>query len=94
MPAAPGSNTFVFLLYCEIFKNNYFEEHLRTAASKVRINQKWNYREQVFCKKGNLKYFLNLTGKHLYWSLFLNEVTRNSSTTLLKRDMIIIRIIF
>ena len=25
-----------------IFKSNYFEEHLRTAASEFRINQKWN----------------------------------------------------
>ena len=25
---------------CFIFKNNYFEEHLQTAASEARINQK------------------------------------------------------
>ena len=25
--------------YCEIFKNTYFEEHMRTAASECRIQQ-------------------------------------------------------
>ena len=44
----------------------------------------------MFGKKGILKYLLKFTGKHLYWSLFLNEVTRYRSTILLKRDMIII----
>ena len=37
-------------VYCEIFKNNYFQEHPRTAASRVRINQKLNLRKQVVCK--------------------------------------------
>ena len=36
--------------YCEIFKNNYFEEHPQTAAHRVRINQKLNLRKQVVCK--------------------------------------------
>ena len=35
-------NTGFFLEYCKIFKSNYFEEHLRTAASEARVNQKWN----------------------------------------------------
>ena len=35
-------NTSVFLWILQIFKSNYFEEHLRTAASEVRINQAWN----------------------------------------------------
>ena len=25
--------------YCKIFKNTYFEEHLRTAASECRLQQ-------------------------------------------------------
>ena len=28
--------------YCKIFKSNYFEEHLQTAASEAIINKKWN----------------------------------------------------
>ena len=28
--------------YCKIFKSNYFEEYLRTAASEAIINKKWN----------------------------------------------------
>ena len=32
------SNTVVFLWICEIFKNIYFEEHLRTAASESLIH--------------------------------------------------------
>ena len=40
-----------------IFKNNYFE-NLRTAASKVKINHKWNLRKQVFCKTDVLEYSL------------------------------------
>ena len=44
--------------------------------------------KEVFCKKSILKYLLKLTEKHLYWSLFFDEVTRYWSTTLLKRDII------
>ena len=54
--------------YCKIFKNNYFEEHPRTAASEVRINPKWNLRKQVFFKADVLKYSLKATERHLYWS--------------------------
>ena len=36
--------------YCNIFKSNYFEEHLPTSASEARTNQKWNLRKQVLCK--------------------------------------------
>ena len=35
-----GSNTVFSCEYCKICKNNYFEEHARTAASEVRINEK------------------------------------------------------
>ena len=58
--------------YCKFFKSNYFEEHPRTAASEIRINQKCNQRKHVLCKKCILKYLLKLTGKHLYQSLFFN----------------------
>ena len=75
---------------CEIFKNNYFEEHPPTAASKVRINQKWNFRKQVFCKTDFLKYSLKAWNyntfhvkshmKNLYSGLFFNEGTRFETT--------------
>ena len=34
------ANTVFSCEYCKIFKSNYFEEHLQTAASEARINQK------------------------------------------------------
>ena len=46
-----------------------------------------SWRKQVFCKKGILKYLLKLTGKHLYWSLFFNEVTHCMPTNFLKKDL-------
>ena len=54
---------------CEIFKNTYFEEHLRMAASTVRSS-----RPEVFCKKGVLRNVTKFTGKHLCQSLFFNKV--------------------
>ena len=47
---------------------------------------------EVFCKKrcsvkkGVLKKFANLTGKHLCWSLFLIKLQAFRPATLLKRD--------
>ena len=40
----------------------------------------------MFRKKGTLKYFPKLTGKHLRQSLFFNEVASLMSATLLKGD--------
>ena len=63
---------------CKIFKNNYFVELLRTAASDVSErddsqNDDESYNEsiyrgsrlQMFFKLGVLKNFANFTGKHL-----------------------------
>ena len=50
-----GSN----LRFLVNIKNSYFKEHLQVAFSEVRMNQKWNLRKQVFCKKGVLKYYQN-----------------------------------
>ena len=66
--------------YCKIFKNIYFEEHLRMAISEVRIKQKRNLKKQVFCKTDVLKYLLKATGWHLYWSVSFNDVTRFETT--------------
>ena len=41
---------------------------------------------EVFCKKGVLRNFAKFTGKHLWQSLFFNEVTGLRPATLLKRD--------
>ena len=57
--------------YCKIFKNSYFEEHPRRAASEVRIKPKLNLRKQVFFKTDAIKYSLKATEWHLYWSVFL-----------------------
>ena len=46
------------------------------AVSEVRINQKRNLKQQVFCKTDVLKYSLKVTGWHLHWSVFSNDVTR------------------
>ena len=65
--------------YCKIFKSNYFEEHLRKAASEARINQRWTRESR--CSVSILKYLSKLTGKRLYQSLFFNKGTRYRSTT-------------
>ena len=46
----PDSNTAAFLYeYCENFKNSYFEEHLRTAASEILNNNARNSYPEVLC---------------------------------------------
>ena len=40
----------------------------------------------VLYKKGVFKHFANLTGKHLCWSLFFNEVAGLKPAFLLKRN--------
>ena len=60
--------------YCKIFKKIYFEEHPRMAVSEVRINQKRDFKKQVFCKTDVLKYSLKVTAWHLYWSVSFNDV--------------------
>ena len=42
---------------------------------------------EVFCKKGVLKTFAKLTGKHLCQSLFFNKVIGLMSATLLKKRL-------
>ena len=42
---------------------------------------------EVFCKKGVLRNFAKLTGKHLCLSLFFNKVTGLRSATLLKKTL-------
>ena len=41
---------------------------------------------QVFCKKGALRNFTKLTGKHLRQSLSFNNIAGLMPTTLLKKD--------
>ena len=69
------------------FLNNIWER------LKSEYIKKWNQGKQVFCKKGVLEYLLKITGKHLYRSLFFNEVTGYRSATLLKSDMFTISIL-
>ena len=42
------------------------------------MSGKRSSRPEVFCKKGVLRNFAKLTGKHLYQSLFFNEVAGDS----------------
>ena len=53
--------------YCEIFKNTYFEEHLRTSGGP-------GEHLEVFCKNGVLRTFAKFTGKHLRQNVFFNKV--------------------
>ena len=83
---------------CEIFKNTYFVEYLRTAAPDgiVRVmivNMMWELywkytgsRSQMFFKIEILKHFTNLTGKHLRWSFFVIKLQALRPETLLKTD--------
>ena len=68
--------------FCELFKNGYFVEHLRTAASLVEASNKRAFYTsshlEVFCEKGALKNFANLKGKHLHQSLFFNKVEKEA----------------
>ena len=52
--------------YCKIFKNTYFEEHLRTAASEFRIEKPSEFR---LSGSNNL-----FGGHHLMDMLYLPQV--------------------
>ena len=64
--------------YCEIFKNTYLEEHLRTAASASVFNKnKCEFAAaKLFLKKGlkideKVKFFLSkLVGLLVWWPTF------------------------
>ena len=74
--------------HCEIFKNTYFDEHLRSAASRLGLFEIFNCLTQgmsklnktkqkqpneVFCCKVSSK-FRKITAKHVRWILFFNKV--------------------
>ena len=44
-------------------------------------------RQEVFCKKSVLKHFAKFTGKHLFQSLFFNEIAGLRLATLLKKRL-------
>ena len=68
---------------CSIFISIVISNTLSVAASisriviKKREGKPYQYRSirlEMFCKKGVLRNFINLTGKHLCQSLFFNKV--------------------
>ena len=68
-----------------IFKETYFEEHFRTAASK---NLYYFISSLVFfCKKGALNNFAKFVGKRLFRSLFFNKVVVLRPATMLKKRL-------
>ena len=82
--------------YCEIFKNPYFEEDLRTAASADNHSNIYlNYFAkaklsslEILCSvgKGVLGKFSKFTGKHQCQCLFFNKVAVLRPATLLKKE--------
>ena len=75
---------------CDIFKNTYFVEHLRTAASdgsesdeSENDDESYNkgaeavVRSPMFFITEILKNFANFTGKHLCWSFFVINFIKN-----------------
>ena len=66
--------------YCKIFKNSYFEEHPRRAASEVRINPKLNLRKQVFFKTDVSQIFIKSHRMTPVLECLFNEVTRSETT--------------
>ena len=67
---------------CEIFnKSTYFEEHLQAAVSE---NVRSSLR-RCSVKKGVLRNFAKLTGKHQCQRVFFNKVAGFRSATLLKK---------
>ena len=51
------------------------------------VSQFRSSRPEVFCKKGVLRNFTNITGKHLCQSLFFNKVSGLRPDTLLKKRL-------
>ena len=71
-------------------QNSDFPKALKRQINRKSIftNSVCTYRStrpEVFCKKGILRNFVKLTGKHLCQSLFFNKVTGLKSATLLKK---------
>ena len=64
------------LYYCEVFKNDYYEKHLWTAASENQhVSDKFrSCSPEVFCKKGVLRNFAKFIKKQLCNCLFFNKV--------------------
>ena len=48
---------------------------MRAGEDTIRAGEDRSSRQEVFCKKGVLKNFVKLTGKHLCQGLFFNKET-------------------
>ena len=66
--------------FCEVSKNNFFTQHLRTTASVMMLlmtssnDQFRSSHQKCSIKKGVLKNFTKFTRKHLWQSFFFHKV--------------------
>ena len=70
----------LLVIFCEFirFLTIFFTQHFLKTR---------NSRQEVFCKRGVLRIFAKLTGKHLCRSLFFNKVAGLRSATSLKETL-------
>ena len=61
--------------------------NLENPGSNLVVRTSRSSRPEAFCKKGVLKNFTKLTGKHLRQSLFLKKVAGLRPATLLKKRL-------
>ena len=64
----------------------FFISSTQIACDVICVQYVQKQPTKVFFKKGILKNFANLTGKHMCWSLFLIKLQAWGPVTLLKRD--------
>ena len=71
----------LLVIFCEFirFLTIFFTQHFLKTR---------NSRQEVFCKRGVLRIFAKLTGKHLCRSLFFNKVAGLRSATSLKKRLL------
>ena len=67
---------------------NIMVKNISVISDCVHIYHDNAWCPEVFCKKGVLKIFLKLTGKHLCQSLFFNKVAGLRPETLLKKELL------
>ena len=85
--------SFILLLFLppsELIETRFFKnfEYFTTSFEYDECHEFYNLKT-ILCKtnEGALKHLLKLTRKHVYRSLFFNQVTRQRLITLLKRDL-------
>ena len=75
----PSDCQIIIYLITTLFQISYLQTFVLAVFSRSRCSQ-------MLFKVGDLKSFLNLTGKHLRWSLFFNKVGGLQGLQLYKKE--------